>query len=100
MTSTRTASVRHSPAPAVSVSARWSAGESSGARAAAMPPCAHGVAPASSRVFVTSSTRPSRRHSSAAVSPAMPLPTTITSAYVVQPGAGATSAAGTSRSVG
>jgi hypothetical protein len=61
-----------------------------GVEAAAMPPWAHCVEPAESTVLVTSSTRSTcSRSRSAHVSPAMPEPTTMTSALVVQPGAGA-----------
>ena len=67
-----------------------SAGLSSGDMTAAMPPCAQAVDPSSSTVLVTSSTRSTRRRSRrAVVNPAMPEPTTMTSAVVVQPGAGA-----------
>src|SRR5689334_2128898 len=54
-----------------------------------MPPCAHRVEPASRSAFVTRSTRPAARACNAAVSPAMPLPTTTTSAVANQPGAAA-----------
>src|SRR3954468_23961120 len=54
-----------------------------------MPPCAQGVDPASSSALVTSSTRPAARACRAAVKPAMPLPTTTTSAVANQPGAAA-----------
>src|SRR4051812_31901732 len=54
-----------------------------------MPPCAQRVEPASSSALVTSSTRPEARACRAAVSPAMPLPTTTTSAVANQPGAAA-----------
>src|SRR3954463_15553815 len=54
-----------------------------------MPPCAQRVEPASSSALVTRSTRPAARACSAAVSPAMPLPTTTTSAVANQPGAAA-----------
>src|SRR3954447_20696182 len=67
-----------------------------------MPPCAHRVEPASSNALVTSRTlarelpcaRSASRHFSAAVSPAMPLPTTTTSAVAVHPGGGASSRCG------
>ena len=79
-----------SPTPATSVSSRCSCGVSSGSSAAAMPPWAQAVDPADSTVLVTSSTRSTRsRRRSAQVSPAMPEPTTTTSALVVHPGAGA-----------
>ena len=96
VTRMRTASGSHSPTPATSVSSRCSCGVSSGSRAAAMPPWAHAVDPAESTVLVTSSTRSTRsRTRSAQVSPAMPEPTTTTSALVVHPGAGAVRRRGT-----
>src|SRR4051794_3122376 len=95
-TSTRTASTSHTPAPATRVSFRCCSGVSSGPSAAAMPPCAHCVEPDESRSLVTTSTDPTpdARTRRAAVRPAMPEPTTTTSAYVVQPGPGALSRAG------
>src|SRR4051812_22465171 len=54
-----------------------------------MPPCAQRVEPASSSALVTNSTRPAARACRAAVKPAMPLPTTTTSAVANQPGAAA-----------
>src|SRR3954462_6028347 len=54
-----------------------------------MPPCAQRVEPASSSALVTRSTRPAARACRAAVRPAMPLPTTTTSAVANQPGAAA-----------
>src|SRR3954467_15345523 len=54
-----------------------------------MPPCAQRVDPASRSAFVTRSHRPAARACSAAVKPAMPLPTTTTSAVANQPGAAA-----------
>ena len=67
-----------------------SAGLSSGDMTAAIPPCAQAVDPSSSTVLVTSRTRSTRRRSRrAVVNPAIPEPTTMTSAVVVQPGAGA-----------
>jgi hypothetical protein len=84
-----TAGMSHSPTPATSVSCRWSPGESSSASAAAIPPWAHAVDPSVSRVLVTSSTvAPRARSRSAAVRPAIPDPTTMTSADVDHPGAG------------
>ena len=95
-TSASTASTSQRPTPATRVSWMCSAGLSSGDMTAAMPPCAQAVDPSSSTVFVTSRTRSTRRRSrSAVVSPAMPEPTTMTSAVVVQPGAGARSRRGT-----
>ena len=95
VTRMRTASGSHSPTPATRVSSRCSCGVSSGSSAAAMPPWAHCVDPADSTVLVTSSTRSTRSRSrSAQVSPAMPEPTTTTSALVVHPGAGALSRRG------
>ena len=79
--------------PACRAGAR--SGESAGSSAAAMPPWAHSVDPSYSTVLVTSSTRSTRwRSRSAAVSPAMPEPTTMTSAEMVQPGSGAAQPAG------
>src|SRR4051812_19688037 len=62
-----------------------------------MPPWAHWVEPADRLSLVTTMTdpTPASRACSAAVSPAMPDPTTTTSAYVVHPAAGAASRAGT-----
>ena len=92
VTSARTASSSHRPAPATSVSCRCASGLSVSASAAATPPCAHSVEPLDSTVLVTSSTRGTRRRRrSAVVRPAMPEPTTMTSASAVHPGAGATS---------
>ena len=100
-TRARTASTSQTPAPATRVSRRCSCGESAGSRAAAMPPWAHSVEPSESTVLVTSSTRSTRcRSRNAAVRPAMPDPTTMTSAEVVHPGAGATSRPGTVRVTG
>ena len=48
-----------------------------------------GGRPSSSTVLVTSRTRSTRRRRRAVVNPAIPEPTTMTSAVVVQPGAGA-----------
>ena len=57
-----------------------------------MPPCAQRVEPSSTLALVTSKTRyPARRTCIAVARPAMPEPTTITSAVAVQPGDGATS---------
>ena len=90
VTNTRTASTSHSPAPATKVSFSCASGESPSPRAAAIPPCAHFVEPSSTLAFVTSRTdRPNVRHCNAVVSPAIPEPTTMTSACAVQPGAGA-----------
>ena len=61
-----------------------------------MPPCAHRVEPAASTSLVTTRTRspsPSRAMRRAVVRPAMPEPTTTTSASTIQPGAGPAAAA-------
>jgi hypothetical protein len=75
----RTALPRQSPRPARSVSSSCSAGESSPANAAATPPCASQLDDASGELFETSATCRSAAAVSAAVRPAMPLPTTIRS---------------------
>ena len=62
--------------------------------AAAIPPCAHWVDPAERSSLVTTSTDPACLACRAAVRPAMPEPTTTTSAYVVQPASGARRRAG------
>lgn len=79
----------HSPTPAVIVSSKCSSGESSSARAAAMPPCAHRVEPSLTWALVI------EQHGASCTSrmqgcgePATPEPTTMTSARTVQPGAG------------
>ena len=65
---------------------------SPGPSAAAIPPCAHFVEPSSTRDLVTINTEsPCVLACNAVVSPAIPEPTTITSACAVQPGAGAKS---------
>ena len=93
VTRTRTASRSQAPAPATRVSTSCCSGVSPGPSAAAMPPCAHCVEPASSTSLVTTSTLPTwPRSRRAAVSPAMPEPMTTTSAVVVQPGSGAVAA--------
>ena len=100
VTSACTASGSQTPAPATRVSRSWSAGESSGPSAAAMPPWAHWVEPALSTSLVTTSSLSARSAAwmrRAAVSPAMPEPTTTTSARVVHPGSGAVSRCGTRR---
>jgi len=90
VTRTRTASTSHSPAPATKVSFSCAAGESPSPSAAAIPPCAHFVDPSSTLALVTSNTvKPNVRHCRAVVRPAIPDPTTITSARAVQPGEGA-----------
>ena len=90
VTSTRTAWLSQRPAPATNVSFSWASGESPSPRAAAMPPCAHFVEPSSTFALVTSKTdKPKVRTCSAVVSPAIPEPTTITSACALHPGAGA-----------
>src|SRR5690554_4469287 len=72
------------------VSCKCSSGSSSGSSAAAMPPWAHTVEPELSCALVTTSTRSTLvRNSRAAVSPAIPEPTTMTSAVMVHPGGGA-----------
>ena len=92
VTSTRTASTSQSPAPATKVSFSWASGESPSPSAAAIPPCAHFVEPSSTLALVTSRTdKPYVRHCSAVVRPAIPEPTTMTSARAVQPGEGANS---------
>ena len=96
VTRARTAATSHRPTPATRVSSRCSCGESAGSIAAAIPPWAQAVDPSLSTVLVTSRTVSTcSRSRSAAVSPAMPEPTTMTSAEVVQPGAGASSQRGT-----
>ena len=90
VTNTRTESTSQRPAPATKVSFSCASGESPSPSAAAIPPCAHLVEPSSTLAFVTSRTdKPNVRHCSAVVSPAIPEPTTMTSACAVQPGAGA-----------
>ncbi len=65
-----------------------------------MPPWAHWVDPAESTSLVTTRTRSTWcRSRSAAVSPAMPVPTSTTSTSVVQPGGPAASRAGSERGV-
>ena len=92
VTSTRTASTSQRPAPATSVSFSCACGESPSPRAAAIPPCAHFVEPSSTRALVTSNTEsPYVRHCNAVVKPAIPDPTTMTSADAVHPGGGASS---------
>ena len=92
VTKTRTASTSHSPAPAVKVSVKWASGESPSPSAAAIPPCAHLVEPSSTFALVTIKTdKPYVRSCNAVVIPAIPEPTTITSAREVQPGLGASS---------
>ena len=59
-----------------------------------MPPWAQCVEPADSSSLVTTMTRPRFRHSSAAVRPAMPEPTTTTSTSATQPGGSAASRCG------
>ncbi len=94
-TSTRTAAGSHRPTPAISVSEACMAGVSVGSRTAAMPPCAHLVDPSSMSTLVTTVTcSPASRRCNAAVSPATPEPTTITSVVSTQPGAGAASRVG------
>ena len=90
VTSTRTAWLSQRPAPATKVSFSCASGESSSPSAAAIPPCAHFVEPSSTFAFVTRRTdKPKVRTCSAVVSPAIPEPTTITSACALHPGAGA-----------
>lgn len=92
VTSSRTASSSHRPAPATRVSSRCCSGVSPSPRAAAMPPWAQRVEPSSSRALVTTTVRrPAAAQRSAAVRPATPEPTTTTSASRDQPGAGACS---------
>ena len=75
-------------------------GESAGPSAAAMPPWAQRVEPSSTFTLVTTVTAcPAARACSAAVRPAMPEPTTTTSAVWVQPGSAAASAARQARVV-
>ena len=65
-----------------------------------MPPCAHFVEPSSTRAFVTSRTdKPNVRTCSAVVKPAIPEPTTITSAREVHPAVGANNFIGRRRSL-
>ncbi len=100
VTRTRTASTSQAPAPATSVSCSCCSGVSPGPSAAAIPPWAHCVDPAARTSLVTTSRRSDGFAAwmrSAAVSPAMPEPTTTTSARVVQPGAGARRRPGTGR---
>ena len=100
LTSTRTASGSQAPAPATRVSRWWSPGVSPGPRAAAMPPCAHCVDPAESTSLVTTRTLSTWcRSRRAAVRPAMPVPTTTTSAVVVHPGSSALRRPGSGMSV-
>src|SRR5918995_5049243 len=94
LTSTRTAASMHSPAPATRVSSMCCCTVSPSAWTEAMPPCAQCVDPADSWSLVTTTTRPRVRHSSAAVRPAMPEPTTTTSTSVTQPGGSAASRCG------
>ena len=67
---------------------------SPGPSAAAIPPWAHCVEPAERMSLVTTMTEPTSRAWSAVVRPAIPEPMTTTSAYVVQPGRGASRRAG------
>ena len=94
LTRTRTASSMHSPAPATRVSSMCCCTVSPSAWTEAMPPWAQCVEPADSSSLVTTMTRPRFRHSSAAVSPAMPEPTTTTSTSATQPGGSAASRCG------
>ena len=57
VTSTRTASGSQSPAPAASVSERWSSAESGASSAAATPPCAYRVAERASSPLVSTTHR-------------------------------------------
>ena len=75
--STSTATGSQRPAPARKVSAMCSATLSSENMAAAMPPWAKRVLLSSRRALVTSVTACLRLSSTAAMSPAMPLPTTM-----------------------
>ena len=99
-TSTRTASGMQRPAPATKVSSMCCWTVSSAPCTEAMPPCAHGVDPAATTSLVTTMTLPKSRHSSAAVSPAMPEPTTTTSTSLTQPGISAARRHGSSGSGG
>ena len=71
------------PAPAATVSSRCSAGESSGAIAAARPPCASGLDPSPSLPFSRTTARVPSGRAHAAKSPAIPAPTMQTSASTV-----------------
>ena len=74
---------------------RCSSGVSAGSGPRRCRPAPTAVDPSASTVLVTSRTRSTRwRSRSAAVSPAMPEPTTMTSAAMVQPGSGAASRRG------
>ncbi len=78
-TRTSTASGSFRPAPAVRVSAACETIVSAGSVTAAMPPCAHRVFVSGRAPLVTTVTRhPASWACSAAVRPAMPLPTTTT----------------------
>jgi len=79
VTSTRTASSLHRPAPLKSVSFKWFSGSSAGSVTAAMPPCAY-MELLSSRppLLMRAQDRPGSRLS-AAYSAAMPQPTMTTS---------------------
>ena len=101
LTSTRTAAGLQAPAPATRVSCSCWSGLSPGPSAAAIPPWAHWVEPAESTSLVTTRTLPTWcRSRSATVRPAMPEPTTTTSASVVQPGSPAESRPGTEEVIG
>ena len=78
-TSTRTARSSHRPSPAAIVSPAWSAGESSRPIAAAMPPCAYSVLLSLGSAFVMMMMSPAGASSTAARSPAIPLPTIMKS---------------------
>ena len=100
VTSARTASTSQAPAPATRVSRRCCSGVSPGPSAAAMPPWAHCVEPVPRTSLVTTvrcSEGSAAWMRSAAVSPAMPEPTTTTSARAVHPGEGAVRRPGTGR---
>ncbi len=79
LTSTCTASSSQRPAPAATVSWKWSSVESGGPNAAAIPPWARKVVVSSSVDFVSRPTRQRRAAPTAAVRPAIPPPSTRTS---------------------
>ena len=72
----------HKPAPAFNVSSICSCGESSGATAAAMPPCAQSLADRETVSLVIKPTRKDVGRHRAVYSPAAPAPTTKTSNWL------------------
>ena len=81
------------PCPATRVSVTCCSTVSPSAWTEAIPPCAQFVDPEVITSFVTISTLPRSRHSKAAVSPAIPEPTTTTSTSFTHPGASAANVA-------